>query len=72
MMFNFVKRRAGGDVPAGVTVSKRFALPDGDFTITEYSWGKLTLWFVDSDEFTADERKAAVRAYRAIQKGELT
>lgn len=45
--------------PGGVTVSKHATLPAGDFGITEYVWPDRTLWFVDSDKFTADERQAA-------------
>ncbi len=55
----------GGDNP-GLTVTKRDELPEGDFGITEYTWsdwGYATLWFVDADEFTANERQAAYRAY---------
>ena len=45
--------------PAGMTISKQSKLPDGDFRITEYCWGAVSLWFIDADEFTADERQAA-------------
>lgn len=49
----------GAAHPAGITVSKRQKLPDGDFRITEYCWGGVSLWFVDGDAFTDDERQEA-------------
>jgi hypothetical protein len=61
--FWFHPRAAYNDTPAGTTVSKRKKLPDGDFMITECEWPDLTLWFVDCDKFTADERESARRAY---------
>jgi len=54
--------------PAGITVTKRDSLPDGDFGITEYCWGDASLWFLDADEFTADERQEAYLA--AARQGE--
>jgi hypothetical protein len=59
MKFHFYQRREEPGKPAGVTVSKKPALPKGDFGITEWIWGPTVLWFVDDDEFTADERQAA-------------
>jgi hypothetical protein len=52
------------DAPGGMTVSKTAALPEGDFGITEYTWGPTTLWFIDQQEFTADEREFAYHGYR--------
>jgi hypothetical protein len=59
----FFDRAADDDNPAGVTVSKKDMLPDGDFGITEYCWGDVSLWFVDHDRFTPDERQAAYQAW---------
>lgn len=56
-------RRAWRDDPAGITVSKNPELPVGDFRITEYKWGRVSLWFVDLDKFTASERNAAYTNY---------
>lgn len=56
-------RLANGDDPGGCTVSKRSTLPAGDFQITEYSWGKDSLCFVDADNFTEAERQAAYIGY---------
>ena len=59
----FIERRAYGDAPAGITVTKKQPLPEGDFRVTEYVWqgraAYVELWFVDADEFTADERQIA-------------
>lgn len=55
----FFHRVRDGNNPAGITVSKSDALPEGDFGITEYTWSSVTLWFVDSDKFTAYERQRA-------------
>ncbi len=66
--FWFHNRMAVDDDPAGITVS-RHGLPGGEFGLTEYCWGSVSLWFVDSDCFTADERQSALLASR---KGELT
>ena len=57
--FYFFDRKEEPGKPAGVTVSKRRTLPEGDFEITEYGWSRMSLWFVDEDEFTADERQVA-------------
>ena len=65
----FHNRRVSGDVPAGVTVSRREKLPEGNFRITEYSWGPLSLWFVDSDKFTAKQRHAAYKAFLELKRG---
>lgn len=55
----FHHRTPHGDVPGGTTVSKTKTLPHGDFGITEYTWGGVSLWFIDRHQFTADERQAA-------------
>lgn len=59
----YYERSETSEVPAGITVSKQPKLPDGDFVITEYCWGETSLWFIESDEFTADEREAARLAW---------
>ena len=59
----FHKRKATADCPAGITVSKKAKLPEGDFKITEYSWGSTKLWFVDVDNFSADERQSIYYAF---------
>lgn len=72
-MFHFFDRSANGpDQPAGVTVSKR-PLPDGDFGITEYLFGDVSLWFLDDDNFTESERQHAYRHYLAnsINRGNI-
>lgn len=61
--FYFHTRVAHGDTPAGTTVSKRPLPKVGDFGITEWSWGELSLWFVDDDKFTADQRQAAYESF---------
>ena len=61
--FVFHQRIAQPGVPAGWTVTKGGNLPDGDFKITEYSWGDQKLWFLDSDNFTADDRQEALLAF---------
>lgn len=63
---------AGPDEPAGITVSKKRNLPEGDFRITEYIWGAVTLWFVNDDKFTPDERQAAYEAFCASRRESLT
>lgn len=60
-------RIATDDCPAGFTVSRRAELPAGDFGITEYSWGDMALWFLDADEFTADERQEVADAIVATE-----
>lgn len=65
----FYPRAATDTVPAGMTVSKQSTIPKGDFRITEYSWGPHTLWFVDDDKFTADERQAALEGFLKGGKG---
>lgn len=55
---HFIPRKVFRGCPAGLTVSKSLKLPKGDFKITEYHWGDTSLWFVDRDKFTADERQA--------------
>lgn len=59
----FIARSASANDPGGYTVSKRAELPKGDFRITEYCWGRTSLWFVDEDKFTPDERRAAYRSF---------
>jgi len=54
-----------GDAPGGLTVSKRRRLPTGDFHVTEYTWGNVSLWFVDADKFTADERQEVFETWCA-------
>lgn len=49
--------------PAGITVTKRTKLPEGDFGITEYTWGNTSLWFLNDDKFNADERQEAYLTY---------
>lgn len=44
------------DCPAGLTISKKAELPE-EFLCTEYIWGEISLWFVDEDQFTAEERQ---------------
>lgn len=61
----FYPRAATDTVPAGMTVSKQSTLLErkDDFVITSYSWGDVELWFVDEDEFTADERQFVCEAW---------
>jgi len=59
MKFYYFARQADGQNPAGVTVSKTPALPDGDFQIVEYLWPDAVLWFIADHAFTADERREA-------------
>lgn len=59
-------RAAEGGNPAGITVSKRETLPDGDFRLTEHCWGAVSLWFMDQDKFTADERQAAYERFHGM------
>ncbi len=54
----FFERQTDGRNPAGVTVSKAEKLPGGDFQLTEFTWPDCTLWFLDDDDFTEDEREA--------------
>ena len=61
------QRAAYRGEPAGITVSRRRKLPQGDFRITEYCWGTTSLWFVEADNFTDDEREAAYRHWGAMQ-----
>jgi hypothetical protein len=60
---SFYPRVATADAPGGITVSKQGELPAGDFGLTEWVWGEVSLWFVDADRFTADEREEAYRAF---------
>ena len=61
--FYYFTRLPNDGNPGGITVSKQETLPAGDFRITEYRWGRewsgASLWFVDADRFTADERQEA-------------
>ena len=66
MKFHYFERQEDGPNPAGVTVSKSDELPDGDFEITEYVWGVTSLWFINDDHFSADERQGC---FQAIEKG---
>jgi len=61
--FYFFERMATSDTEAGFTVSKKAKLPDGDFKITEHIWPNISLWFVDTDAFSADERQSAYMAF---------
>lgn len=71
----FIPRKAARNCPAGWTVTKNPTLPKGDFRITEHTWGSVTLWFVDADKFTADERQRAYYLFvfahwlRAMKEG---
>lgn len=66
MTLFFFNRLAAPEHPSGITVSKRSTLPKGDFRITEYSWGADSLWFVDDDKFSDDERRRAYEAFVAM------
>lgn len=69
MKFYFFYRNAHHGDPAGVTVSKKPELPDGEFQLTEYVWqshGYVSLWFIDDDKFTANQRNAAYKAYAGV------
>lgn len=66
-MIHFFNRAGSYGRPAGITVSKRHELPSGEFGITEYTWGNVSLWFVDDDHFTADERQFAYNIYGMAQ-----
>jgi hypothetical protein len=60
MTFYFHLRKKHKGCPAGTTVTKRPELPKGNFRITEYHFGPAaSLWFLDKDHFTADERQKA-------------
>lgn len=59
----FHDRVADGANPAGITVSRNEQLPGGDFGLTEYCWGPVSLWFVDDDGFDADSRECAYRSW---------
>jgi hypothetical protein len=59
----FHVRAESEGTPEAITVSKTYDLPEGNFGITEYIWGDIRLWFVDADEFTADERQQALAIY---------
>lgn len=63
-IYMFWRNADGPDHPAGYTVSKHKKLPKGNFRVTEYKWGEAPLWFVDQDEFTADERQAAFNEWQ--------
>lgn len=53
------------DCPAGITVSRKPKLPEGDFEIAPFSWPDLVLGFVVEDAFTADERQ---QIYEALKR----
>ena len=65
----FFLRMPSDNDPGGYTVTKKPALPIGDFRITEFNWPDMTLWFIDDDKFTADEREGARIA--ALKKGSI-
>lgn len=65
MTLYFFQRKPGESSPGGVTVSKTEELPDGDFRVTEFYWGKTSLWFVDDHHFSASERQ---EAYKSLAK----
>jgi len=58
MKISFFLREKTEHVPKGITVSRKPELPKGNFKITEYHWGSTSLWFIDKDNFTADERES--------------
>jgi hypothetical protein len=63
-----------GDCP-GITASKNAVLPDGDFKITEYvfqRFGYVSLWFIDGDNFSANERERAYEQFLDGAKAEST
>ena len=68
--FYYLARQADGENPAGLTVSKNDELPEGDFKLTEYCWGwgeaSVSLWFVDADDFSEDERQLAFQMFLTI------
>lgn len=57
--FHYFARVGEPGKPAGTTVSKTGSLPDGQFRITEYTWRTVSLWFINQQNFTADERQYA-------------
>jgi len=63
MVIWFFSRNGDSNTPSGITASKNGELPEGDFGITEYCWGPVSLWFVNSDNFTDDERQIAYEEY---------
>lgn len=70
----FIPRMPDGNDPGGLTVSKNVTLPDGEFQLDSYRWlttsgAAVRLWFVASDNFTADERQLAVK--HVLRKPEL-
>lgn len=67
--FHFFERIQDGDKPGGVTVTKHGELPRGDFAITEFCWGDVSLWFVDADNFSANERQAAYAEQAFVRRG---
>ena len=67
--FTFTRRLPQGDVPGGFTVHKTALPTSGDFTIQEYIWGDLALWFVEDDEFSDDERQEAYELFLRLRIG---
>lgn len=65
-MICFFERLTEPEAPGGITVSKRSELPSGDFQITEYYWGEASLWFIDDDQFTDDERQESYELWVSI------
>lgn len=69
--FYFFEREATEELESGWTISKKPKLPEGDFRINEYKWCSLSLFFVDKDNFSADERQAAYIAFVEEIVGEI-
>lgn len=57
--FYYFPRRANPGLAAIIIVSKTEPLPDGYFRLVEHTWGPVSLWFIERQNFTADERQAA-------------
>lgn len=47
----------------GITVSKNEKLPSGEFELTEYLWGDVSLWFVKADGFSEGQRQSAYELF---------
>ena len=52
----------------GITVSKSELSRSAKLQITEYVWGHISLWFVDDDKFTENERQGCFEAFMTDQK----
>lgn len=59
MTFYYFEREPSEDDPGGITVSKTPMLPEGDFIINEFVWVGRTLWFIQDQDFTQEERDVA-------------